>query len=377
MKRTSQLLGAVSAVALVAMTSTPALAVGTTAGDPITNNVTVSYEVGGVEQPDVTDSDTFTVDRRIDVNVNFTGATPVSVSPGETQAGLAFDITNDSNAVVDLDLDAILTAGTGANISNVEIYLDADGDGSLDAAEIAAGPITFLDEVAADPGDDSEVISVVVVADIDLAAVNGDTFDIALVADAHEAGGVGTLGADITDTSGANTAGVDTVLADGNGGTGEEVDNDGAFSDEGQFQVAGAQISVIKSSRIISDPVNGTTDPKAIPGAVIEYCIAVSNGSGAATATAVNVADDLPADVTFTENDFGIFVDGSATIDDGGTPLDPSDDSATCSGGSDGEGTTAIYDATGGTGGLAEIAASLSDIAAGVTRSVFFRVTIN
>lgn len=369
MKKTTQLLGAVSATALIVMSSSPALAVGTTAGTDITNNVSVTFDVGGQTQTPVTDDDTFTVDRKIDVNVNFTGATPVSVSPGQTQAALAFDVTNLSNATVDLSLTSILTAGTGANISNFEIYLDADGDGSLSAGEIAAGPITFLDEVAADDGLGTETISVIVVADIDVDAIDGDTFDVVLVADAHEAGSAGSLGAEITATAGANTAGVDTVLADGNGGTGEDLDNDGDFSDQGQFEVAGAVITVVKSSRIISDPVNGiSADAKAIPGSVIEYCIAVSNAADAATAQNVNVADDLPADVTFTENDFGIFVDGTATISGG---------VATCSGGADGEGTTAIYTAGGGTGGLDEIAAALTDIPASTTRSVYFRVTIN
>lgn len=372
MKRSTQLLGAVSAVALVAMSSTPALAVGTTAGTDITNNVTVSFEVGGETQTDVTDSDTFTVDRNIDVNVNFTGATPVNVSPGQDQAVLSFDVTNLSNATVDLDLSTVLTAGTPANIENIEIYIDANDNGVLDAAEITAGPVTFLDEVAADDGTGTETIAVLVVADITLDAVNADTFDIVLVADAHEAGAASTLGAEITATAGANTAGVDTVLADGNGATGEEGDNDGAFSDQGQYEVAGALISVVKSSRIISDPVNGVTDPKAIPGAVIEYCIAVSNAAGGADATAVSVADDLPADVTFTENDFGIFVDGSAVITGSGASA-----VATCSGGSDGEGTTASFTAGGGAGGLDLISGSLSTIPENVTRSLYFRVTIN
>lgn len=373
MTRTTQLLGAVSAFALIAMSSSPALAVGTTAGTDITNNVTVTFEVGGEVQNEVTDSDTFTVDRRIDVNVNFTGATPVSVSPGETQAALAFDVTNLSNQTVDLDLSTVLINGTVGNISNYEIYLDSNGDGSLDAGEIAAGPITYLDELLADDGvSGDETVSVIVVADISVDAVNGDVFDVVLVADAHEGGSAGSLGAEITATSGANTSGVDTVLADGNGGTGEDVDNDGAFSDQGQFEVAGALITVVKSSRIISDPVNNTDNPKAIPGAVIEYCIAVSNAADAATATAVNVADDLPADVTFAENDFGIFVDGLAVVDSSGaTPV------ATCSGGSDGEGATAFYTAAGGTGGLDLIEGTLSDIPASTTRSLYFRVTIN
>lgn len=194
MTRTTQLLGAVSAFALVAMSSSPALAVGTTAGTDITNNVTVTFEVGGELQNEVTDSDTFTVDRRIDVNVNFTGATPVSVSPGQTQAVLSFDVTNLSNAAIDLDLSTVLTAGNNANIENITIYEDLDGDGVLDQAEIDAGPITFLDEVAADTNTGT-TISVLVVADITTDAINDDIFDIVLVADAHEAGGNGVLGA--------------------------------------------------------------------------------------------------------------------------------------------------------------------------------------
>lgn len=368
MKRSTQLLGAVSSIALIALSSAPAMAEGTTAGTSITNNVTVDYQVGGVDQVAVTDSDTFTVDRRIDVNVNFTGATPTSVSPGEENAVLAFDVTNLSNAVVDLDLTTVLTGGTAGNIQNFEIYLDTNENGVLDADELAAGPITYLDEVAADDGTGAETIKVLVVADITLDAVNTDTFDVVLVADAHESGVDGSLGADIDATVGANTAGVDTVLADGNGGTGEEVDNDGAFSDEATFAVSGANVQVVKSSSIVSDPVNGTTNPKAIPGAIIEYCIAVSNAAGSATATNISVTDDLPFDVTYLSA-FGIFVDGTATIDSSGAePV------ATCNADGTAGGT---YGA--GTGDLGEnqVIGDLSDIAADATRSLYFRVTIN
>ena len=113
MKTNSQLLGAVSAFALVVMSSAPALAEGTSAGSTITNNVCVSYDVGGVTQNAVTASDTFTVDQRVNVNVEFIGAA-TSVSPGQNDAVIAFDVTNLSNSIVDLDLSAALTAGTGA-----------------------------------------------------------------------------------------------------------------------------------------------------------------------------------------------------------------------------------------------------------------------
>lgn len=368
MRSTTQLLGAVSALALVAMTGAPAMAQGATAGSTITNDVSVSFQVGGVDQVEVTASDTFTVDRRINVLVNYTGTSPESVSPGQDRAVLAFDVTNLSNDVVDLDLSTALTNGTAANIDNFEIYLDSDGDGVLDASELNDGPITFLDEVASDLGAGTQSISVLVVADISVDAGNSDEFDIVLTANAHEGGTAGSLGTEVTATTGANTSGVDTVLFDGAGDT--DAANEGDFSDTGDFVVSGAQVSVVKSSRIVSDPVNGTTNPKAVPGAVIEYCIAVSNATGAATATGVDVDDDLPADVTFAQNDFGIFVDAAATVTNGVATCDTNS-------GTDGEGNTAIFTAGGGTNGRDLIAGDLSDIAAGVTRALYFRVTIN
>lgn len=56
-------------------------------------------------------------------------------------------------------------------------------------------------------------------------------------------------------------------------------------------------LNVTKVSSIISDPVNGATNPKAIPGAAVEYLITVSNTGGeSADADSVVVWDDGPAD---------------------------------------------------------------------------------
>lgn len=58
-------------------------------------------------------------------------------------------------------------------------------------------------------------------------------------------------------------------------------------------------LSVTKISSLISDPINDETDPYSIPGAVIEYCILISN-PGSATATSVTATDALPANITYT-----------------------------------------------------------------------------
>lgn len=58
-----------------------------------------------------------------------------------------------------------------------------------------------------------------------------------------------------------------------------------------------AAMSVSKVSSIISDPQNGTTNPKAIPGALVEYLITVANAGPSATdAGTVIVRDDGPAE---------------------------------------------------------------------------------
>ena len=79
----------------------------------------------------------------------------------------------------------------------------------------------------------------------------------------------------LTATAGANTAGVDTVFADGAGTA--DAANDGKISAKGDYTVAAAVLSVNKYATLISDPINGTTNPKMIPGAVVEYCIALAN----------------------------------------------------------------------------------------------------
>jgi uncharacterized repeat protein (TIGR01451 family) len=64
------------------------------------------------------------------------------------------------------------------------------------------------------------------------------------------------------------------------------------------FNVAGANLTITKTSSPVSDPVNGTVDPKAIPGALIRYCLLITNG-GPADATAISINDSLPAHLSF------------------------------------------------------------------------------
>jgi uncharacterized repeat protein (TIGR01451 family) len=88
-----------------------------------------------------------------------------------------------------------------------------------------------------------------------------------------------------------------------------------------------ATVSVTKISSILSDPVNGTTNPKRIPDAVVQYCILVSN-SGSATANSLVATDSLTGPFTYTPGSMrsGSNCGSAATVeDDDATGTDESD----------------------------------------------------
>lgn len=65
-------------------------------------------------------------------------------------------------------------------------------------------------------------------------------------------------------------------------------------------RLATANLVVTKTSTPISDPINGTVNPKQIPGAVVEYAISVTNaGNRSVDASTISIIDMLPAGVTY------------------------------------------------------------------------------
>ena len=87
-------------------------------------------------------------------------------------------------------------------------------------------------------------------------------------------------------------------------------------------------INVTKVSAVISDPVNLTNQPKAIPGAVMEYCILIAN-TGTATLSNVVATDPLPGNVAFVPGSMtsGASCAAATTVEDdnatGGDEADP------------------------------------------------------
>jgi uncharacterized repeat protein (TIGR01451 family) len=362
MTRASYRLGTASLLVLAALAATPAYAAGTAAGSTVTNTVSVNFQVGGVAQTAVSASNSFTVDRKVNLTVAEVGSATTSVSPGQLAAVTTFTVTNLSNATLDFALTAAQqVGGAGAHsntdnfdATNVKIYVDANANGVYDAGTDTL--VTYLDELAADTSK-----TVFVVADIPVSQVTNDVAAVTLTATGREGGGAGSMGIALVDNaSSANTAGMDTVFADGAGAT--DAAKDAAFSAKDDYTVLAAALTATKTSKVISDPINNVTNPKMIPGAVVEYCIAVANAAGSATATSVALSDVLPAATTYQAS--SLKLNGTVT-------------GVTCN--TDGTAVTDAADADLGdyNSGTKTVSGTIASLAAGVTRTLVFRVTIN
>lgn len=373
MKRSTQWLGTASAVALAAApTMVVAAPVGTAANSTISNTATVSYNVGGIAQTPITSAaDVFTVDRKIDLVVTTQDTAAVSVTPGQTNAVTTFRVTNNSNATIDFLLAATQQVGgtarfTGnddANVNNVRVYIETNGTAGWQAGDTLASSLAAVAS--------GDAVTVYVVSDAPLTMTQGQIATMILTATAASgatavggtpAGTAGTGGTAISQTpvgtaNGKNT--METVFADAQAEaqTGDG-NRDGRHAARSDYRVAAPSLSIGKYSRVVSDPFSGAASPRAIPGAVIEYCIVVSNAAGAATADAVTVSDVVPTEVTYLPN--SVFLNGTFNGTD------------TCAN----TGGTAGTDGANWNAGTTTVSNNYGSVAAGVTRTLRFQATV-
>ncbi|MBN1378219.1 MAG: hypothetical protein JXA04_03195 [Gammaproteobacteria bacterium] len=316
------------------------------AGDTISNLATISYQVGSVNQPVIESSPTgnttsgvgngtstdFLEDREINFSVAEAGVIGYAVgAAGQSDVALQFTLTNNSNATLDFLLAAIDTdldthnGGAADNIdaNNVVVFVE---DGTTPGYQLAEDTAVFVDELT-----EGASVTVYVVGDIPAGATNGQTAGYALAAQVAAGGAVATEGAAITNDDNGNispagtysnggtvvVAGTANDIADAVG-TMETVFNDpagaaaedestagaqdiaqnGQASDADAFQANAAALTITKTSAVISDPVNGVTNPKAIPGAVIEYTLTIANAAGAGDADLVAITDNLNTQIS-------------------------------------------------------------------------------
>ncbi len=361
--------GSASMLVLAAMGTTQAHAAGTTSGTSVLNEVSVGYSVGGTPQTAVTASDTFVVDRKINLTVAEVGGAATDASVSETNAVLTYTVQNTSNAALDFTLAANnVTGGIVAHgqtdtidASNFRTFVESGVTPGYQAAEDTA---TFVRNLAADA-----TATVYVLADMPGTGAPGSIAGVVLTASANELGATAAAaGALVTETAAADTKGsVDTVFADADG-IGTEGDEDGKHSAGDNYRIRAANVTAVKLSRVVAMPAGiDSSGLYAIPGATVEYCIAVNNATGASPAASLNISDDLPLSVTYVAGSARV----NGTITGTYTTASPT---FTCNADGVAAGTT-FTDNTSPTKDV--VAGSVASLPANTTRTLVFRATIN
>jgi uncharacterized repeat protein (TIGR01451 family) len=285
----------------------------------------VNYSVGSVAQTPINSSPTgntipgaaggapttFLVDNKILHVVAELGGSATITSPGATNVIVRFTVTNQGNSSQGYQLLASnLTSGSvfgqadSTDVTIVRVFHDANANNVFDAGDTENLINTLGEDLAA---------TVVVVASVPVTTSNAQYANVQLAATATAPGT--SAATPILQTGGADTAAVDVVWADGG-----VVARNGIHEAASQYAIQSAALSVTKTAAVVSDPINLASNPKAIPGATIEYTIAVNN-SGTQDATTVTLSDPIPANTTYVAG--SITVNAASVADAGRTVGSP------------------------------------------------------
>lgn len=264
---------------------------------------------------------------------------------------LTYQVDNQSNYTADYLLSAInASSGDDFDPTTVTAFVE---DGTTAGYQSGEDTASYVDNLAS-----GDTVTVYIVGAIPLSTVdgggactaycNGDDSIVHLQAQAAAASGsVGSPGAALTAIAAtdADTSGEDNIFADAAGTASGDGAKDGKHSDDDSYTIATASLSIVKSDFVVWDPVNctgtaaaltprtstavyatecGSNLPKRIPGAVIHYQMAITNGSSTTAADELSLADTITSDQTYLAGT--IFVDGNAEDDNAtgadDTPLD-------------------------------------------------------
>lgn len=378
-------------VLLTVMLPAGAWATGTPADTDINSMATINYAVGGGGTITIESSPTgnttigagngtatmFKVDRKVDLTVARAGGSYTDVPANGDDVVLTYTVSNTGNATLDFSLESLnMAAGTAdpyggsddLEVTIVGVFVDSDGPGGTDGSYTpgnhsydASDTATVIDNLPQD-----QMINVYVVADIPSTAANGQIAVMLMRATGLEPDGTA-----LSETSGGDTIdAVDTVFADDDADdTGSnDIARNGRDIDTDAFRIQAAGLTVSKTSAVISDPFNLTADPKAIPGATVEYTILISNAAGTSTATGVIISDDLsslvsgsPSLMVFSDNSYSAAHGIRVTAPDIGTDVDLSNAS----------------DGDQGDWNGSMVTVNCGDLDAGETATVTFQLTLN
>lgn len=261
-------------------------------------------------------------------------AAPVTLNPNTT---LRFTLTHEPSSSGSIRARSLrggirsqiaLDASTVINVDSVDAYTDVAYPGGVVQSSYPPNTNIRVRSVVSDPfGHDDITSAFITILDPtgNPVVTNAPMTEVAPLSPGSP-GASKTFEFPFTIPAGPNGAWTARVTA--NEGT------EGTIADLGQgaFTVGSPAITISKTVITISNPVEGATNAKAIPGAVMEYVVVVTNtGMGPADADSVVITDPLDANlrlvldspiapVTFSDSSSGLSFDPS-DVGNSDTPL--------------------------------------------------------
>jgi uncharacterized repeat protein (TIGR01451 family) len=316
--------------------ATPAQAAGTAAGSTITNTATATYnDTGGNPQSVASNTVNLRVDELLDVTVASADPGDVQTTPGSTNQVLSFTVTNTGNGSEAFRLTANGAIGGDQYDPTVtSIVLDTNNNGVYDPG---------VDTVYA-PGSNDPVLA-------PDASVRVFVLSTTPPGSADGNRGIATLTAAATTGTGAPGT---SFPGQGQGGGDAVVGATGADGiDDGTYIVQNATIAFVKSQSVV-DPFGGT---KVVPGSVVTYTL-VATISGTGSLSNVVIGDDIPVNTTYQNGTITLQTVGQSDTNDA--------DAGRFEAASAGPPATP-----------ARVRVNVGAVAAGQTRTVTFKVTVN
>ena len=295
-----------------AQSSFAAGANGTEAGTVVSNTATLSYSVGGAEQSKITSLDengnaatTFTVDQKVDLTVdgisNLTGIVDTAPSSARSGNKLTYKLSNEGNFNQSFKIAVSHLTGTAdefdAGTTTTVLPLAAEPcqfEILVGTTTLSGGPYDLTDTptvtlgtgvtalTGTAPTTSSGTVDKEATIEVFCSMPNrpeiedGHTSVIDVLATAVDGAGAIMVesGADVEDA-------IDVVLADDIrvDSTTDTGKRNAMHADTQTFKIKAPMLSVVKTSKVISDPFNNATNPKRIPGASVEYSITITNTS--------------------------------------------------------------------------------------------------
>ena len=246
---------------------TPTHAKGTLAGTAIENSAQIHYSVGGIDQNLTSNTDSFVVDKIVDLDLSWQDGAAVEVSAGEQSRVLTFLLSNLGNGEdrFHLSYEHNNTDSQFVPLSTPSIYQDSNGNGIFD------------------PGTDMLVSDLNLTADANVTLFIVSDIPPDAAAGKHSHDGILAVSQSLPAAGADRQTEVDTVVR-------TQQDRD-----QGIYQIFDYWLETHKSAVVHSD------DNQTHTGTHITYTITAMIGGNAAgkTITAIQVHDLIPSGTVY------------------------------------------------------------------------------